>query len=40
MQASTCNITAKPENEMLELLQKHAVITKAKSAMITELLNI
>ena len=40
VQASTCNITAKPENEMLELLQKHAVITKAKSAMITELLNI
>merc|ERR1712020_803105 len=40
VQASTCNITAKPENEMLELLKKHAVITKAKSALITELLNI
>ena len=40
VQASTCNITAKPEREMLELLKKHAVITKAKSALITELLNI
>ena len=40
VQASTCNITAKPEADMLELLRKHAVITKAKSALITELLNI
>ena len=40
VQSSTCNVTAKPEADMLELLQKHAVVTKARSAMITELLNV
>ena len=40
IQASTTNATGKLEDEVLELFRKHAVITKAKSALITDLLNI
>ena len=40
IQASVVNATAKTEGELLNLLEKHAVINKAKSALIADLLNI
>ena len=40
IQSSTTGAMTKPENELMELLQKHAVITRAKCAMVTDLLNI
>ena len=40
IQASTTNAMAKPEIELMELLKKHAVVTRAKCAMVTDLLNI
>ena len=40
IQASVVNATAKREDELLGLLEKHAVINKAKSALIADLLNI
>jgi hypothetical protein len=40
IQASTTNAMAKPEVELMELLKKHAVVTRAKCAMVTDLLNI
>ena len=40
IQASTTNAMAKPENDLMELLRKHAVVTRAKCAMVTDLLNI
>ena len=40
IQSSATNAMSKPENELMELLQKHAVITRAKCAMVTDLLNI
>ena len=38
IQASTTNATAKPEAELLKLMEKHAVVSKAKCAIITDLL--